>query len=132
MLVVDANVVAYTLVEGEKTAQARRLWARDREWTAPRLVLYELASVFAQLVKQQALSLADAAAGYESAISLVVPAEEPHGRRVLAIAVGLGLSAYDAYYLATAESLGVPLVTEDARLLRAAPEITRSLVSACA
>ena len=56
MLLVDANVVAYLLVDGERTAQARALWAIDRDWQAPRLLFYELASVFAQLLKHRAIS----------------------------------------------------------------------------
>jgi predicted nucleic acid-binding protein len=39
----------------------------------------------------------------------------------------LGISAYDASYLAAAEALQVPLVTEDRRLLAVAPQIAHSL-----
>ena len=37
------------------------------------------------------------------------------------------VTAYDARYLAIAEALGVLLVTEDARLRKAAPHLTQSL-----
>jgi predicted nucleic acid-binding protein len=130
MLVVDANIVAYALIEGEKTAEARALWAMDNDWRAPGLLFYELASVFAQLVRQQAISLDTGVAGLESSASLVRRDEQdPPAARVLEIAAKLGVSAYDASYLAVAEALGTPLVTEDRRLLRAAPSITRSLGS---
>jgi predicted nucleic acid-binding protein len=130
MLVVDANVVAYLLVEGEKTAQARELWARDHDWHAPRLLFYELANVFCQLVKQQALPLESGLDGLKSGVGLVRMLDrEPPVARILEIALKLRMSAYDACYLATAETLRAPLVTEDARLLRAAPEIARSLES---
>jgi predicted nucleic acid-binding protein len=128
MLVVDANIVAYLLVEGEKTAQARGLWATDHDWHAPRLLFYELASVFAQLLKRRALSPEAASSGLESVLGLVRLLDaDPPAARILEIASTLSLSAYDASYLATAEIVRAPLVTEDARLLRAAPEITRSL-----
>lgn len=55
MFLVDANIVAYLLVEGEKTTQARALWAIDSDWRAPRLLFYELANVFALLVRQRAV-----------------------------------------------------------------------------
>ena len=55
----------------------------------------------------------------------------PSPARVLVIATQLGLSAYDACYLAAAETLRVPLVTEDVGLLRVAPEVARSLASFC-
>jgi predicted nucleic acid-binding protein len=130
MLLVDANIVAYLLIEGDKTALARALWAIDNDWHAPRLLSYELANVFAQLVKQGGLSLEAAAAGLENAASLVrLRDQDPSAARVLEIASKLALSAYDATYLATAEALAAPLVTEDRRLLRAAPGITRSLES---
>lgn len=54
---------------------------------------------------------------------------DPPAGRILEIASTLGLSACDASYLVTAELLHAPFVTEDARLLRAAPEMTRSLAS---
>ena len=71
-----------------------------------------------------------ALATLQNGISLIrLPDPEPPAGRLLEIAATLGISAYDACYLATAELLGVPLVTEDARLLRVAPQITRSLDS---
>lgn len=130
MLLVDANVVAYLLVDGGRTAQARALWAVDADWHAPRLLFYELANVFAQLVRHRAISAETAVAGLESAAGLVhLRDQDPPAGRVLEIASRLEVSAYDATYVATAEALGIPLVTEDRRLMRAAPGITRSLES---
>jgi predicted nucleic acid-binding protein len=129
VLVVDANIVVYLLIEGEKTAQARALWATDHDWRAPQLLFYELANVFSQLLKRRDLSLEAASSGLDSGLGLVRLLDAgPPAARILEIASRLGLSAYDASYLATAELLRTPLVTEDARLLRAAPEITRSLM----
>ncbi len=130
MLLVDANVVAYLLIDGDKTAQARDFWAIDQDWRAPRLLFYELANVFARLVRQQTISLESGIAGLESATGLVrLHDQDPPAARVLEIASKLAVSAYDASYLAAAEALGAPLVTEDRLLLRAAPDITRSLGS---
>jgi predicted nucleic acid-binding protein len=130
VLVVDANVVAYLLVEGEKTGLARGLWAEDRDWRAPRLLFYELANVFLRLVAQRALSLESATSGLETGVALVRLLErDPQPARVLEIASRLDLSAYDACYLAAAELMDAPLVTEDIRLLRAAPGAARSLAS---
>lgn len=132
MLVVDANVVAYLLIEGDKTERARGLWQIDRDWRAPRLLTYELANVFAQLVLQGALAFEVAHEGLGRGLALVrLVDREPDAGRILEIATGLRLSAYDTTYLATAEALRVPLVTEDARLLRAAPEVAKSLASFC-
>lgn len=128
MLVVDANVVAYALVQGDRTEQARELWEHDPDWRAPRLLIYELTNVFARLVSQQALTLEAASAALQNGAALVeVLAQEPPSVRILQIAASLRISAYDASYLAAAEVVGARLVTEDRRLLRAAPEITRSI-----
>jgi predicted nucleic acid-binding protein len=130
MLVVDANVVAYLLIEGDKTSQARDLWAIDHDWRAPRLLFYELGNVFAQLVKQRAISLEEGIAGLERAAGLVrLHEQDPPAARLLQVAAKLAVTAYDASYLATAEALGAPLVTEDSRLLRVAPQLARSLGS---
>jgi predicted nucleic acid-binding protein len=86
--------------------------------------------VFAQLVKQRGISLEAGITGLESAAGLVrLHEQDPPAARLLEIAAKLAVSAYDATYLATAEALGVPLVTEDGRLLRVAPQVTRSLGS---
>jgi predicted nucleic acid-binding protein len=130
VLVVDANVVAYFLVEGDKRAEARELRTRDQEWYAPRLLFYELASAFSFFVKRKIMTFEAALDGLESGLGLVhLFDQEPPGLRVLAIASRLNLSGYDASYVAAAEAWGVPLVTEDARILRAAPQIARSIGS---
>jgi len=130
MLVVDANVVAYLLVAGEKTEQARELWEKDRDWHAPRLLYYELANVFTRLVKQAVTTPAEGRAGLESALGLVRLLDtDPSPARILEIASRLEISGYDACYLGAAEMLRAPLVTEDIRLLRAAPGVARPLES---
>jgi predicted nucleic acid-binding protein len=128
VLVVDANVVVYLLADSERTADARRLWAADHDWWAPRLIVYELANVFTRLVRARALALEAAMAGLETGVRVVrILQRDPPASRILEIASKSGLSAYDATYLAAAEQLRAPLVTEDVRLLRAAPQMTRRL-----
>jgi predicted nucleic acid-binding protein len=130
MLVVDANVLAYFLVEGEKTGQARLLHSIDPDWQAPALLFYEIANFLAQSAIRGGVSLEAAQAAFATALKLVTPVRRRFpGNRTIEIAVKLRLSAYDACYLATAESLGVPLATEDGRLLRLAPEIARAPAS---
>jgi len=130
MVIVDANVLAYFLVDGEKTGPARLLRAVDPDWQAPALVFYEAANVLAQMAREGGISLEAAQAGFATALKLVTPVRSRFpGGRAMEIAVKLRLSAYDACYLATAELLGAPLATEDGRLLRLAPEIARAPAS---
>jgi predicted nucleic acid-binding protein len=58
-------------------------------------------------------------------------AQIPHAA-ALSIAVHYGVTAYDARFLALAQQLGRPLVTEDAKLRAAAPGLTQSLNEALA
>jgi predicted nucleic acid-binding protein len=128
MLVVDANVVAYALVGGKKTAFARELHGVDPDWHAPALLVHELTNVFVQFVRQGGASLDEARATLAAGLRLVSFMDrEPPAERVLEIAIRLQLSAYDACYLAAAEALGCKLATEDGHLLRAAPELARAM-----
>jgi predicted nucleic acid-binding protein len=47
--------------------------------------------------------------------------------RALVMANDHLVTGYDAHFLAVAQSLGTVLITEDARLRQAAPELTQSL-----
>jgi predicted nucleic acid-binding protein len=51
------------------------------------------------------------------------PAPDAASSDTLAAAVTLGLSSYDAEYLALAQTLGVPLVTFDRKLAKASSGI---------
>ncbi|MER3546111.1 MAG: hypothetical protein C4338_00380 [Rhodanobacteraceae bacterium] len=51
-------------------------------------------------------------------------------REALTAALSFGTSTYDTRFLALAKELGLKLVTEDVKLRRAAPRLTRSLAQA--
>lgn len=130
MVVVDTNIVAYLLIEGDRTRDAQALYARDPEWKSESFLLVEFSNILAtyersgDLGRGQAESLLAAA---ESRLRGLVTL--PH-RVALDLARRFGVSAYDARFLAAAEKLRTPLVTEDARLRAAAPSLTRSLTEA--
>ncbi len=130
MVVVDSNVLAYLLIEGDRTAQAQALYARDPDWRSESFVLIEFSNILSTLVRNGRLESGAAKellAAAERTLSGTV--NLPHSR-ALALAVELGVSAYDARFLAAARSLGAKLVTEDAKLRAAAPALTQSLASA--
>jgi predicted nucleic acid-binding protein len=128
VIVVDTNVVAYLFIEGEKTAQARALWQRDREWCAPSLWRHEFLNVLATLVKVEGLPRAQAGTIWANAVELLAGGERAlEMLEALRLAKSQGISAYDAQFVALAQKLGVFLVTEDRRLREACPETTRSL-----
>jgi predicted nucleic acid-binding protein len=130
MIVVDTNIVAYLLIEGDRTRQAQALFAKDSDWRSEAFLLVEFSNVLATYRRALALSsgqaenlLAEAARHVRELLS--VP-----NLRALRCAERFSVSAYDARFLAAADTLGTKLVTEDAKLRAAAPDLTRSLAQA--
>ncbi len=121
MIVVDTNVVAYLLIEGERTEQARTVWAHDAEWIVPSLWRSEMLNVLATAVRASVLTFDEAELVRERAWDLFVARERnPGAPTVLRRAVELGISAYDAQFVVVAEELDLLLVTGDRRLAAAA------------
>ena len=120
MIVVDSNVIAYCWINGERTALAHRLRRLDPDWHAPVLWRSEMRSILTgyrrdgsldEVLVRQIMAAAEAAlAGREH----FVPSD-----RVFAVTAASRLSAYDAEFVALAEILGAPLVTEDRAVLGA-------------
>ena len=128
MIVVDVNVVAYFMIEGEKTSQARDLLKHDSNWRLPSLWRHEYLNVLATFTREGGATLADARRLWRQATQLFGSLE----RRVdmesaLALADAQRISAYDAQYIALAQQLQTVCVTEDRRLRRAFPEVARSM-----
>ena len=133
MLLVDTNVVAYLLIEGHHTEAAQQLRRRDPDWCSEAFLLVEFTNVLASsiAIRRMPLGLAEdclgkAVALFEGKLQSMPPAS------VLAAAVRHRVSAYDARFLALAEAIGLPIVTEDKKLRDAAPNLTQSLADALA
>ncbi len=131
MVVVDTDVVVYLLIEGDHTAAAQQLRTRDPDWRSEAFLLVEFTNVLASSVARKRMTfsgaedfLAKAAALLEGKLARV-----PHAL-VLATAIRHQVSAYDARFLALAQQVTARLVTEDAKLRRAAPALTQSLEQA--
>jgi predicted nucleic acid-binding protein len=90
--------------------------------SAPDLIAAEVANVLWKHVARGDLGAGDAGraiAVFAEADLALFPAM-PLMERARSIAIDLGHPAYDCFYLALADQLGVPLVTSDSRLIRAA------------
>jgi predicted nucleic acid-binding protein len=133
MLLVDTNVVAYLLIEGDYTEAAQELRTRDPDWRSEACLLVEFTNVLASLIARKRMTLPSAGDFLAKAAALLDGklGRIPH-TSVLAIAVRYRVSAYDARFLALADQLGSRLVTEDAGLRAAAPTLTQSLAEALA
>lgn len=132
MVVVDTNVLAYLLIEGDRTADSQALYARDPDWRSEGFLLVEFSNILATCLRAGSLDRGMAGTLLASAEQILSgPVNLPHAR-ALGIAAEFGVSAYDARFLGAARALDKKLVTEDAKLRRAAPALTQSLSQALA
>ena len=130
MIVVDTNVIAYLLIEGDRTAEAQALRVADSDWRSEPFLLVEFSNLLATQVRAKALSAAQAKSLLESAAQQVAAwVEVPHAE-ALAVALERQVSAYDARFVACARRLSAPLVTEDSRLRAATPGSSMSIAEA--
>jgi predicted nucleic acid-binding protein len=120
VIVVDASALADALVDDGPLGQAARAaLAVDSHWAAPCHLLIEVVSVIRGKVLGRKLELARAEEAVSALSTLVIDqieAAELVGRMWQ---LRSNLSAYDAAYIAAAELLTCPLVTGDARLVKA-------------
>jgi len=123
MIVADTNLVAYLLIEGERTEAARRVRIRDADWRIPTLWRAEFLNVLATSVRAGVLTPAQARAAWYAATDVLRGAEvEPSGATVLDAAIARGISACDAQFVVVAETLNARLVSGDRALARACPD----------
>ena len=133
MKVVDTNIVVYLLMEGPHSEAARALHAADSDWQSESFLMVELVNVQASAMRLAKRPLADSLQTLAEAQYLMSAGlRSVQDRDVLDAAAHFGISGYDARFLVVARALGEPLITEDAKLRRAAPEFTCSLAEALA
>lgn len=127
MIVADTNLLIYLYVQGQRTQESEAVLQQDAMWTAPLLWRSEFRNVLISLVRTDALQL-------EKALVIIDEAERwltGHeysvvSRQVLDLASRSGCSAYDCEFVALAQDLEVPLVTNDRQILKAFPTIAVS------
>ena len=123
MIVVDTNLIAYLLINGEWTQRAEAVKRRDSEWVAPLLWRSEFRNLLSLYIRQEIFDL-------DHAINLLKSAEKIMQERehtissvsVMKLAASSKCSAYDCEFVALAQDLSVPLVTSDQKILTAFPE----------
>lgn len=119
MIVVDANVIAYFFIEGDKSELARQVYAKDGHWVAPGIWRHEYLNILATSCLFAKLPFVTAHRIWSDAEDLMEGNEySPDMSSVLSLALEGSITAYDAEYIFLAKSLGIPCVTED-KLLRA-------------
>ena len=118
-VVVDSSAVVAALVDGGSDGQWAGAELAREGLAAPHLMPVEVANILRRAVLAGDLSADVAALAHDDLIALQVELfpYEPHAQRVWQLRDNL--TAYDGWYVALAEVLGVPLVTLDRRMSRA-------------
>ena len=115
-VVVDASAVVAALVDGGADGEWAQMELGTADLAAPHLMLVEVANILRRAVLAGDLSSDVATLAHDDLVRLRVDlfAYEPHAQRVWQLRDNL--TAYDAWYVALAEALNVPVVTLDRRL----------------
>ena len=126
-VVVDASLVVEWLVEEDDSHKAHAVlqsWVtRDVTRIAPHLLPFEIANVLHRRVLRGELNVVDSARMIARLLDSRLELHQPPGLHVRALHLASHLrqnAAYDAHYLALAESFGCELWTADERFYRAA------------
>lgn len=132
MIVVDANVVAYLVIDGDRTPLAEAVWELDPDWRLPSLWQHEILNTLATYAKAGGADLEEIERiWYSARIRLSAGEHEVDLPHALELAVLNRVSAYDAQYVTLARRLDVPLITEDRRLRQSFPDRCLSMRDFC-
>jgi len=128
LIVVDTNVLVYLLLRGPRTGQAEILRRQERQWAAPPLWRSEFRNVLTGYLRRDLLDLPRAVALMEEAeLILAAHEERVSTEHVLPLVSTSRCTSYDCEFVAAAQQLGVPLITEDRVILAAFPDLAQSL-----
>ncbi|MER7751472.1 type II toxin-antitoxin system VapC family toxin [Kitasatospora sp. NPDC097643] len=117
--VVDCSALVRVLTDHGSTGRAARDRLRGLDTlSAPGLLDYELVSALFGMVRGGKLAEKEAAKAIADYQALPVTRHETLVLWQRVRELNHSLSAYDAQYVALAETLGVPLITSDARIQR--------------
>ncbi len=128
MIVVDTNIIVYLHIEGEFTADAEKLYQADSNWAAPLLWRSEFRNVLLGYFKRQQFSFLDYKAIVRQAESLLHDFEyDISSDDLFYLLEAANCSAYDCEFVALANKLNVPLITQDKKILQSFPNVAYSL-----
>ena len=118
-IVVDASVLVSALVDSGAQGDWAEVVIATGSLHAPELVHVEAANILRRLERAKTITTAEANAAYEDLLELPVEtfSFEPFAQRIWDLRHNL--TSYDAWYVALAEALNLPLATLDARLAKA-------------
>ncbi len=128
MIIADTNLIAQLVMNQGQGKQARAVYDKDSYWVVPDLWQHEFLNVLANYARFKHEPYDQLLLAWQKAIMLFADGAQPVNMPLaLQIAGERNITAYDAQYLALAQTLDVPVITEDRKLRLAAPELTLSM-----
>ena len=128
MIVVATHVVAYLYLTSDYTQRAEALLEHDAERAAPLPWRSEFRNILAGFMRRKAMTFEAARDLQLEAERLLAGAEhEVDSRLVRELVRDSDCSAYDREFVALAMTLGVKVVTMDARIRKAFPRYAVAL-----
>ena len=128
MIVVDANILIYSLIKCDHSPFIQKLRAKDADWRTTALCLHETLNVLATYQRREVMTLVQCRALLGHAERFIEVAQsEVQMDMALAVAAEYAITGYDAQYVSLAKNLNAPLITEDRKLRKAVPSIAFSI-----
>ena len=128
MIVIDANILIYSLIECDYSPLVHKLREKDSDWRTTALCLHETLNVLVTYQRREVLTLMQCRKLLDHADRFLQVAQcEVKMDTVLSVAAKYSITGYDAQYVALAQSLNAPLITEDRKLRTAVPGIAFSM-----
>jgi predicted nucleic acid-binding protein len=126
-VIIDSSaLLAVVLMEPEREGLIRM--TTGTEASAPEILPYEIGNALSAMIKRDRLSLEQALAAHEAFLRISVRLVSCDIRSALKLSKRLGICAYDAYFMVSAQRLDCPLITLDRRMRQVAQELGIALL----
>ena len=120
MIVVDASVVLQILLDSNKASKLRDTVNHAKRLIAPHFIDLEVLNGFRRHLRIGALSAERALQAIEDMRMLQIDRRPIHGFATQIWSLRDNITPYDAAYVVLASELGVPFLTRDIKLAKAA------------
>lgn len=118
MIVVDTNVISYLMIPNEKYNQfAINLYEKDKNWIAPSLWRYEFLSILTLYQRKSIFNSHTSKQLFQKALEIVESRDLINVDYVFDAIENSSLSAYDCNFVGLSNETGLPLITEDKKIL---------------
>lgn len=128
MIIADTNIIAYLLLPTSYSDSAEKLYRFDPHWVAPILWKSEFRNVLTLYLRKKLITPGTALKLQDTAESIMLHNEfDVASSQVFNLVERSACSAYDCEFVALAEYLNCPLVTQDKKVLGSFPSIAVSI-----